>query len=98
MTTTTEYALLAAASYFDTRVAINRIPAPASWIEIDRKPSDAGSGFEVAAFQRGSEIVISYAGTYDKSTVDKFAGAGLAMGFGSAQLLQAASPAVTWTT
>lgn len=63
MATNIEYALLAAASYFDTRAAINRIPAPQNWTEIDRKSSDASSGFEATAFQNGNEIVISYSGT-----------------------------------
>ena len=52
---------------------------------------DPSSGFEAISFQRGSEIVISYAGTYDKDLGgDQLANAGLATGFGSAQLRQAA--------
>ncbi|MDO9198669.1 calcium-binding protein [Rhodoferax sp.] len=48
------------------------------------------SGFEAISFQRGSEIVISYAGTYDKDLGgDQLANAGMATGVGSAQLLQA---------
>jgi hypothetical protein len=48
------------------------------------------SGFEAIAFQKGTEIVISYAGTYDKDVKgDIVADAGLATGVGSVQLLQA---------
>jgi hypothetical protein len=91
MTTSIEYALLAGASYFDTRSADNRIPVPMEWTVASRFPSDPSSGFEASAFQRGTEIVISFAGTYDKDfSGDMLANAGLATGLGSDQLLQAA--------
>lgn len=63
MTTPIEYALLAGASYFDTRHAINQFPLPSGWSVLSRNPSDPSSGFEASAFQKGSEIVISYSGT-----------------------------------
>lgn len=38
MPTTTEYALLAGASYFDTRTSVNRFPVPTSWTLESRVP------------------------------------------------------------
>jgi Lipase (class 3)/RTX calcium-binding nonapeptide repeat (4 copies) len=99
MPTLTEYALMSGASYFDTRDEINRFPDPIGWTRGSRFPAalNNGSGFEASAFGNGttlttsSEIVISYAGTYDKDTSgDKVADVGLATGLGSLQLLQAA--------
>ncbi len=64
MTTAIEYALLAGAAYFSTRDAINRFPVPAGWIEdIAQRNADDQTGFEARAFQKGTEIVISYSGT-----------------------------------
>jgi hypothetical protein len=37
MASTTEYALMAGASYISTRAPINRVPAPSGWVEIGRK-------------------------------------------------------------
>jgi len=49
------------------------------------------SGFEAVSFQRGDEIVISFAGTNPNDlTGDIFTDISLGLGFGSAQLLQAA--------
>ena len=99
MPTLTEYALMSGASYFDTRDEINRFPDPTDLTRGSRFPAELnnGSGFEASAFGNGttlttsSEIVISYAGTYDKDTSgDKVADVGLATGVGPAQLLQAA--------
>lgn len=93
MTTTIEYALLAGASYISTRPDINQFPIPQGWEAVANPPhfKDDKTGFEAVAFQRGTEIVISYAGTYDKDyTGDYLADAGLGAGTGSAQLLQAA--------
>lgn len=59
-------ALMAGASYFDTRASINRFPIPADWGKItnpDSHYSNPATGFEAVSFQRGDEIVISYAGT-----------------------------------
>ena len=90
MTTTTEYALMAGGAYRSTRADINEMPAPQGWTEsLDERKVDDATGFEAGYFQRGSEIVISYAGTYDKSWRDQRANAGLATGVGSMQLLQA---------
>ena len=84
-----DYALMAGASYVDTRRLINQFPAPENWVSF--KHESGASGFEAISFVKGTDIVISYAGTYDKNiTGDIFADIGLATGVGSAQLLQAA--------
>lgn len=41
MITTTEYAILAAASYYDTRADINRISA-IKWTEVDEPGAEGG--------------------------------------------------------
>jgi hypothetical protein len=91
MVTTIEYALLAGRAYFDTRTDINRFPVPQGWTDLLRHEAQP-SGFEAVAFQKGSDIVISFAGTNSSSLIDpdNVANIGLATGFGSAQLLQAA--------
>ncbi len=66
MTTTIEYALMAGASYRDTRPDANKFPIPIGWNMISRSPQDNATGFEAATFMNGTEIIISYAGTYDK--------------------------------
>jgi Ca2+-binding RTX toxin-like protein len=94
MATILEYALMAGASYDSTRKDKNKIPVPQGWAEVTNSESyyrDPSSGFEVIAFQRGNEIVISYAGTYDKDIRgDMVADAALGMGGASIQLFQAA--------
>jgi hypothetical protein len=97
MATTIDYALLAGASYYDTRTDKNRFSLPKDWDYFSRVPQDATSGFEVAAFKNllTNEIVISFAGTYDNpnnplTNPDMQADIGLATGYGSDQLLQAA--------
>jgi len=92
---TLEYALMAGASYRSTRDDINRIPYPADW-----QPVSGGldwkigtDGFEARAFIKGSEIVISYAGTYFDGLFggdDVAADLALGNGITSSQLLQAA--------
>jgi len=89
MATELEYALLAGHSYFDTRAEINRFPSPQGWTDLllhEAKPS----GFEAVAFQRGTEIVISYAGTYP-GVADFAADALLGLGAWSDQLGEAAA-------
>jgi len=93
---TVEYALMAGAAYESTRDRINRIPGPEGWAPLDPASgldhrSDTISGFEAAAFvNAGGEIVISFAGTYDKSIADKAADAALFAGVLDTQLLLAA--------
>ena len=95
MTTTIEYALLAGDSYYDTRTDKNRFSLPQNWSVLSRAPSDATTGFEASVFQNGTEIVISFAGTYanpNSLSTNPDMQADLAMGLGmwSAQLGQAA--------
>ncbi|MDK2742943.1 MAG: hypothetical protein NDI90_08500 [Nitrospira sp. BO4] len=92
MVTTLEYALLAGVSYRSTRTEINRFSVPTGWSEIPNSHRNLNdSGFEAVALRKGTDIVISYAGTYEKDIIgDIFADIGLATGVGSAQLLQAA--------
>jgi len=98
MATTIEYALMAGASYRDTRADINRFPIPSGWNLGSRNPQDNATGFEAAAFGNGTtlatstEIVISFAGTNPNSLIDpdNAANVKLATGYGHAQLLQAA--------
>lgn len=67
MTTTIDYALMAGAAYRTTRSKINWIPAPQRWTPFFPVPDPttaaifpATSGFEAAAFQNGTEIVICW--------------------------------------
>ncbi len=85
-------ALMAGAAYFSTRDAINRFPVPQGWTErIENRVRDDSSGFEARTFQKGNEIVISYAGTDPGDILgDIAADIGLGTGVGSAQLLRAA--------
>lgn len=63
---------------------------PTNWTVISREPQDASSGFEAASYTNGTEIVISFAGTYsDDVTGDIAADIGLATGYGSDQLQNA---------
>jgi hypothetical protein len=63
MTSAIEYALMAGVSYIDTRYPINRFPTPQNWVSFNHQSRD--SGFEAVSFVKGTEIVISFAGTYD---------------------------------
>jgi len=98
MATDIQLAFMAGRAYYDTRKDINRFPVPDGWTEFFHVPNNPDypmfsgvAGFEAVSFQKGNEIVISYAGTYDKDyTGDIMADIGLATGNGSAQLLQAA--------
>jgi len=89
MATVIEYALMAGRIYQSTRDTINWLPDLLSqgWIEKRHEVNDA-SGFEAVAFQKGTEIVISFAGT--GSNVDWWANAGGFFGVTSEQLRQAA--------
>ena len=93
MTSNFEYALMAGRAYYDTRADINRFPVPQGWTEIPLSHVTTESGFEGVTFQRGTgsnlEIVISFAGT--AQGVDWLANSGLATGFGSEQLSDAAA-------
>lgn len=93
MPTTTEYALLAGASYRDTRADLNRFPIPNEWGVVSLVPQDPSTGFEASAYRnsRTNEIVISFAGTDPGDILgDIAADIGLSTGVGSQQLVQAA--------
>jgi len=87
-------ALMAGAAYLSTRPEINRFPVPQGWTErIENRASNENSGFEARAFQKGNEIVISFAGTNPNESLlgpDHTADYLLATGVGSVQLEQAA--------
>ncbi|HGY1015922.1 TPA: hypothetical protein ACNUUK_004271, partial [Aeromonas salmonicida subsp. smithia] len=70
-----EYALMAGRAYQDTRKASNLFPVPPEWVELEHKTKD--SGFEAIYFKKGNDIVISFAGTYDKDSGDIDADIGL---------------------
>ena len=56
MTTEIDYALLAGASYYDTRTDINRFPVPQEWSVISRSPQNASSGFEASTYKKDNEV------------------------------------------
>jgi len=89
-----DYSIMAGRAYETNRNQNNWFPVPDGWIEFFHVPNDTyptSSGFEALSFTNGSEIVISFAGTDSKSAGDIAADIGLATGWGSAQLLQAAA-------
>lgn len=97
MPNTIDYALMAGNAYQRTREKRNFIPYPIDlgWQALDPPFDhgfDDGSGFEATAYKNntGTEIVISYAGTYSASSRDLIADGELYLGFRNAQLLQAA--------
>lgn len=55
MTTAIEYALMAGASYRDTRPDINKFPIPAGWSLVSRNPQDNATGFEAATFGKTNQ-------------------------------------------
>jgi hypothetical protein len=84
---------MAGSAYRSTRDPKNQFPIPSGWSQYSLWPADPSTGFEAVAFQNqcSNDIVISYAGTYDKDySGDWLANIGLASGLGSAQLVQAA--------
>lgn len=87
-------ALMAGRAYQTNRSEINSFPIPIGWAEFFHIPNlnvSTSGGFEAVSFQRGNEIVISYAGT-DQGDIlgDMVADAALAAGLWSTQLKQAA--------
>lgn len=84
-------AVMAGRAYQLSRADINWFPIPNGWSEFFHVPNPTyavSSGFEAVSFQRGNDIVIAFAGTAELN--DWPANAGLALGGGSDQLLQAA--------
>ena len=90
MATEVEYALMAGRIYQSNRGKINWLPDLLSfgWTERVDKSQSLPSGFEATYFTKGTEIVISYAGT--GSNVDWWANAGGFFGVTTEQLRQAA--------
>ena len=91
MTTAIDYALLAGVAYRSTRDPKNRFPIPTGWIEIPEFYRSLPSGFEAVTFTKGSDIVISYAGTGGLLNVDWIANFALTLGAWSDQLGEAAA-------
>lgn len=60
-----EYALMAGASYISNRADIHKFPIPQGWISVIDPPhfKDDTTGFEAIGFTKGSQVVISFAGT-----------------------------------
>ncbi len=84
-----EYAVISGASYISSRSRVNTI-SPGEF-EIVGQMIDDSSGFEGYAFRKGSDIVIGYAGTYDKDILgDIISDLALGSGFDSEQLFLAA--------
>ena len=76
MTTNLEYALLSANVYGNSdkvRSAKNTLPYPDGWQPIGT-PVVLSDGFMARAYQKGGEIVISYAGTTDENLLDWLTG------------------------
>lgn len=93
-----EFSLMAGAAYVSTRGEINRIHAPSGWEPLNPRAgldhrTDPANGFEAAAFVKGNEIVIAFAGTdFPDLTGDWLqANAPLFSGAMSPQLLKAAA-------
>lgn len=84
-----EYALMAGRIYQSTRATMNWLPDLLSlgWWEQRHEINDV-SGFEAVSFKKGSEVVISFAGT--GSNVDWWANAGGHFGVTTEQLQEAA--------
>ncbi len=73
MNDTIDLALMAGASYISNRSKVNRFTIPEGWNKVsvpDSYVQNPASGFEAISFVKGSEIVISFAGT---NFEDKFA-------------------------
>jgi hypothetical protein len=70
MATEIELAIMAGRAYQSTRDDINKFPVPDGWQEPLDERKILPSGFEASYFQRGNEIVISFAGTNPSSLVD----------------------------
>ena len=76
MTTNLEYALFSANVYGNSpevRSPMNTLPRPDGWQAIGTKVVLA-DGFMARAYQKGTEIVIAYAGTTDENVLDWFTG------------------------
>ena len=59
MPTTIQYALLAGASYHDTRADLNRFPIPNGWSIVSLVPQDPSTGGEKRGEKRGHSTCLS---------------------------------------
>lgn len=105
---TIQYALMAGASYFDTRAELNRIPTPQGWLLDNHKTED--SGFEAVSFipegtvlgtsttpGTANEIVISFADTDSTDIIgDQITNVALALGNPSSQQAQTPTIWICW--
>jgi len=82
-----DYALMAGAAYISNRDDVNKFPVPVGWTAFMPIDDNEGSGFEAVSFIKGTQIIISFAGTSDIK--DKIADIDLATGNAHLQLLQA---------
>ncbi len=92
MVTDLEYAIMAGRAYQSTRSDINLFPSLEGyrWQEPIDQRKFLPSGFEAGYFQRDDKIVISFAGTYEKSWEDVGADINLGTGYPDEQLIDAA--------
>ena len=99
MITTIEYALMAGRAYQTNRNPINQFSVAQGWTEFAHVPNNpsypeftGASGFEAVSFVKGSEIVISFAGTDFSSPGTDFTQANVPLGVGllGQQLIDAA--------
>jgi hypothetical protein len=97
--TTTDFGLMADASYRDIRGNANQPVVPQGWSRLDRtqfglSPGPSPSGFSAEIFRRGSDIVIAFQGTNPDpvsadGVSDWFTNAGLFLPWGAKQLKEA---------
>jgi hypothetical protein len=90
MVTDLECAIMAGCAYQSTRDEINWFPVPDGWQESDEEHVTKPSGFEAGYFQRGDEIVISFAGTEPSQPEDLLTDMALAQAKPALQLKEAA--------
>jgi hypothetical protein len=94
MASNLEYAFMASVAYRSTTDVVNRLPIPETqgWTELAGSYVNLPSGFEAVSLQRGSEIVISFAGTapgFVLTQPDWWTNFSLATGSGGTQLNEA---------
>ena len=80
MATEIEYGLMAGRAYQSNRAETNLFPIPEGWLEDQDHHKTGDMGFEATYFRRGTEIVISFAGTNPKQFEDYLADAAMALG------------------
>jgi len=90
MATELEYSLMAGRAYQSTRNKKHWFPIPNDWKEIENSHKEnPASGFEAVSFQKGDEVVISFAGTGSVFNKDWWANFKLTKGECAQQLCDA---------